>query len=58
MTNDDKDIRWNPRGWALGADGETYEQGRWEYWLDDELLFWWSESDRQAYHRQRQDGTP
>lgn len=55
MSDADRDIRWNPNGWAEGADGE-HEQGRWEYWADDELMLWWSESDRAAYHRKRQDG--
>ena len=57
MSDAGKDLRWNPSGWAEGADGEP-EQGRWEYWLDDELMLWWSESDRQAFRQEREDGAP
>jgi len=33
-------------------------QGRWEYWLDGELMLWWSESDRLAFRQEREDGAP
>ncbi len=55
MSDADRDIRWNPNGWAEGADGEP-EQGRWEYWADDELMLWWSESDHQAFRQEHEDG--
>lgn len=55
MTNDDQDIRWNLDAWVPGANGEP-EQGRWEYWADDDLMLWWSESDRAAFQQEHQDG--
>lgn len=57
MTDNSPDLRWNPDAWAEGTDGEP-EQGRWEYWADEELMLWWSESDRAAFHQERQDGAP
>ena len=50
-------LHWNPDGWADGADGQP-EQGRWEYWVDDDLALWWSDSDRQLFHQQHEDGQP
>ena len=46
-------VRWNPDGWALAADGVSSERGRWEYWVDDELMLWWGESDRVAFRSEQ-----
>jgi len=56
-SSDGLSVRWNADGWAEGIDGEP-EQGRWEYWVEDDLVLWWSDSDRQAFHRQRDEDQP
>jgi len=56
-SSDGLSVRWNAHGWAEGVDGEP-EQGRWEYWVDDDLVLWWSDSDRQAFHRQVNEDQP
>ena len=50
-------VRWNPDGWAEAADGQP-EQGRWEYWVDDDLALWWSDSDRRAFRNELDGNQP
>jgi hypothetical protein len=54
--NESLDVRWNPDGQALASDGETVEVGRWEFVADDEVVLWWSESDRQAFRLEQDRG--